>query len=66
MPSVLDQKFDAVLAAVTAPGTGRIQIGEDRGGRKIVTNLPPTLPGMFDLFCALHAGRSASSPTASG
>ncbi|HEY7810290.1 MAG TPA: class I adenylate-forming enzyme family protein [Allosphingosinicella sp.] len=56
MPSVLDQKFDAVLAAVTAPDTGRIQIGEDPNGRKIVTNLPPTLPGMFDLFCALHAG----------
>jgi steroid-24-oyl-CoA synthetase len=56
MPSVLDQKFDAVLAAVTAPGSGRIQIGEDEAGRKIVTNLPPTLPGMFDLFCALHAG----------
>ncbi|HEY0147505.1 MAG TPA: class I adenylate-forming enzyme family protein [Allosphingosinicella sp.] len=56
MPSVLDQKFDAVLAAVTAPDTGRIQIGEDKDGRKIVTNLPPTLPGMFDLFCALHAG----------
>jgi acyl-CoA synthetase (AMP-forming)/AMP-acid ligase II len=56
MPSVLDQKFDAVLAAVTAPGSGRIQIGEDADGRKIITNLPPTLPGMFDLFCALHAG----------
>ncbi|HEX8578179.1 MAG TPA: class I adenylate-forming enzyme family protein [Allosphingosinicella sp.] len=56
MPSVLDQKFDAVLAAVTAPDTGRIQIGEDPNGRKIITNLPPTLPGMFDLFCALHAG----------
>ncbi|HEX9954528.1 MAG TPA: class I adenylate-forming enzyme family protein [Allosphingosinicella sp.] len=56
MPSVLDRKFDAVLAAVTAPDTGRIQIGEDQNGRKIITNLPPTLPGMFDLFCALHAG----------
>jgi acyl-CoA synthetase (AMP-forming)/AMP-acid ligase II len=59
MPSVLDQKFDAVLAAVTAPGSGRIQIGEDADGRKIITNLPPTLPGMFDLFCALHAGTVA-------
>jgi acyl-CoA synthetase (AMP-forming)/AMP-acid ligase II len=59
MPSVLDQKFDAVLAAVTAPGSGRIQIGEDADGRKIITNLPPTLPGMFDLFCALHAGTIA-------
>ncbi|HEY0026315.1 MAG TPA: class I adenylate-forming enzyme family protein [Allosphingosinicella sp.] len=56
MPSVLDRKFDAVLAAVTAPGSGRIQIGEDGEGRKIVTNFPPTLPSMFDIFCALHAG----------
>jgi acyl-CoA synthetase (AMP-forming)/AMP-acid ligase II len=53
MPSELDRKFDAVLAAVTGPG-GRIQIGEDEAGRKIVTNLPPTLPGMFDAFCTLH------------
>jgi long-chain acyl-CoA synthetase len=55
MPSELDRKFDAVLAAVTAPGSGRIQLGEDGEGRKIVTNLPPTLPGMFDAFCMLHA-----------
>ena len=59
MPSELDRKFDAVLAAVTAPGSGRIQIGEDAEGRKIVTNLPPTLPGMFDAFCALHAATVA-------
>ena len=54
MPSVLDQKFDAVLAAVTAPGTGRIQLGEDGEGRRIVTNFPPTLPSFFDIFCALN------------
>jgi long-chain acyl-CoA synthetase len=54
MPSELDRKFDAVLAAVTGP-EGRIQIGRDGEGRAIVTNLPPTLPGMFDAFCALHA-----------
>jgi acyl-CoA synthetase (AMP-forming)/AMP-acid ligase II len=59
MPSVLDRKFDAVLAAVTAPESGRIQIGKDAEGRAIVTNLPPTLTGMFDLFCALHAGTVA-------
>ena len=53
MPSELDRKFDAVLAAVTGPG-GRILLGEDAEGRKIVTNLPPTLPGMFDAFCMLH------------
>ena len=53
MPSELDRKFDAVLAAVTGPG-GRIALGEDTEGRKIVTNLPPTLPGMFDAFCMLN------------
>jgi acyl-CoA synthetase (AMP-forming)/AMP-acid ligase II len=56
MPSALDRKFDAVLAAVTAPGSGRVQLGKDAEGRTIVTNLPPTLPAMFDLFCMLHAG----------
>ncbi|HYG47887.1 MAG TPA: class I adenylate-forming enzyme family protein [Allosphingosinicella sp.] len=58
MPSELDRKFDAVLAQVTAPG-GRIQIAEDAEGRKIVANLPPTLPGMFDLFCMLHGATTA-------
>ncbi|HEX6375399.1 MAG TPA: class I adenylate-forming enzyme family protein [Allosphingosinicella sp.] len=58
MPSELDRKFDAVLAQVTGPG-GRIQLGEDEQGRKIITNLPPTLPGMFDAFCALHAATVA-------
>ncbi|HEX2764169.1 MAG TPA: class I adenylate-forming enzyme family protein [Allosphingosinicella sp.] len=52
--SELDRKFDAVLAQVTGPG-GRILLGDDSDGRKIVTNLPPTLPGLFDAFCALHA-----------
>ena len=51
--SELDRKFDAVLAQVTGAG-GRILLGEDDDGRKIVTNLPPTLPGLFDAFCALH------------
>ena len=54
MPSELDQKFDAVLAVVTKPGEGRIQIGRDEAGRAIVTNLPPTLPIFFDAFCALY------------
>ena len=58
MPSDLDRKFDAVLAAVTGPD-GRIQIGLDEQGRTIVTNLPATLPGLFDAFCALHANTVA-------
>ena len=58
MPSELDRKYDAVLAQVTGPG-GRIVLDEDAEGRKIVANLPPTLPGMFDAFCALHAATTA-------
>jgi acyl-CoA synthetase (AMP-forming)/AMP-acid ligase II len=54
VPSDLDRKYDAVLAAVIG-SDGRIQIGQDAEGRAIVTNLPPTLPGLFDIFCMLHA-----------
>ena len=54
MPSELDRKFDAALAAVTGP-EGRVQIGRDAEGRAIVTNLPATLPIFFDAFCMLHA-----------
>ena len=53
MPSELDRKFDAVLAAVIGEG-GRVQIGRDESGRAIVANFPATLPGLFDVFCALH------------
>ena len=58
MPSVLDRKYDAVLQKVIGEG-GRIQIGRDAEGRAIVTNLPPTLPMLFDAFCALNAGTEA-------
>jgi acyl-CoA synthetase (AMP-forming)/AMP-acid ligase II len=58
MPSELDRKYDAVLAQVTGPG-GRIVLEEDSQGRKIVANLPPTLPGMFDAFCLLHGATTA-------
>ncbi len=58
MPSELDRRFDAVLAVVTGPG-GPIQFGRDERGRTIVANLPPTLPMLFDSFCALHAGTIA-------
>jgi acyl-CoA synthetase (AMP-forming)/AMP-acid ligase II len=58
MPSLLDRKFDAVLAVVTGPG-GKIQIGHDEAGRAIVTNLPATLPIFFDAFCMLHGATEA-------
>ncbi len=58
MPSELDLKYDAMLAAVTGPG-GRLIIGEDEQGRAIVTNFPATLPSLFRTFCALNAQAEA-------
>ncbi|HEY0445000.1 MAG TPA: class I adenylate-forming enzyme family protein [Allosphingosinicella sp.] len=58
MPSELDRKFDALLERVAGP-EGPFQIGRDAEGRAIVTNLPPTLPGLFDAFCALHGANEA-------
>lgn len=58
MPSELDQRYDAVLAAVTGPG-GRIVLGEDAQGRTIVTNFPATLPAFFKTFCALNGAVEA-------
>ena len=58
MGSELDRKIDAMVAAVTGPG-GPIQIGSDENGRAIVTNLPPTLPMFFDVFCMLHGANEA-------
>jgi acyl-CoA synthetase (AMP-forming)/AMP-acid ligase II len=58
MPSVLDRKYDAVLEKVIGEG-GRVQVGRDGEGRAIVTNLPPTLPMLFDVFCGLHGATEA-------
>jgi len=58
MPSELDRQYDAVLAEVTGPN-GRIQLGRDAEGRAIVTNLPATLPVLFDAFSILHGALEA-------
>ncbi|HYN46715.1 MAG TPA: class I adenylate-forming enzyme family protein [Allosphingosinicella sp.] len=58
MPSDLDRKFDAVLAELIGEG-GRFVIGRDALGRAIVTNLPSTLPMLFDAFCALNGAVEA-------
>jgi acyl-CoA synthetase (AMP-forming)/AMP-acid ligase II len=58
MPSELDRQYDAVLAEVTGPN-GRIQLGRDAEGRAIVTNLPATLPILFDAFSILHGALDA-------
>ena len=53
MPTELDQKFDAVMAAVTGEG-GRVIIDHDDQGRAIVANFPATLPLFFKTFGALN------------
>ncbi|MBV9883927.1 MAG: acyl--CoA ligase [Sphingomonadaceae bacterium] len=58
MPSALDREYDEVLAQVTGPN-GRIQLGRDAQGRVIVTNLPATLPVLFDAFSILHGAQDA-------
>jgi acyl-CoA synthetase (AMP-forming)/AMP-acid ligase II len=58
MPTELDQRYDAVFAAVTGPG-GRIVVGEDAKGRRIVANFPQTMPGFFKAFCALNGAVEA-------
>ena len=58
MPSALDREYDAVLAEVTGPN-GRIQLGRDDQGRAIVTNLPGTLPVLFDAFSMLNGATEA-------
>jgi len=58
MPSALDRQYDEVLAEVIGP-SGRIQIGHDGEGRAIVTNLPATLPILFDAFSILHGAMDA-------
>ena len=54
----LDRKYDEILAEVTGPG-GRVVIGRDGEGRAIVTNLPATLPVLFDAFSILHGATEA-------
>jgi acyl-CoA synthetase (AMP-forming)/AMP-acid ligase II len=58
VPSELDRRFDAVLAAVVGPG-GRVVIGRDERGQEIVTNFPATLPLLFRTFCALNGQNEA-------
>ncbi len=54
MPSELDAKYDAVLAALTGPG-GQLVVDHDAEGRAFVANFPQTLPAMFAAFGAINA-----------
>src|SRR5688572_22172121 len=52
VPSELDRKDVAVLAAAIGPG-GRFIIEQDEAGRAFVGNFPQTLPQLFQAFCML-------------
>ena len=56
--SALDREYQVAFDAVTGPG-GRVETARDAQGRIIVTNLPPTLPGFFRMFCAVNAAVEA-------
>lgn len=58
MSSALDRRYDEVLAAVTGPG-GVVAIGRDDLGQAIVTNFPPTLPGLIRTFASANAEHEA-------
>ena len=58
MPSALDRQYDAVLAHVLGE-QGRFDIGHDEAGRAYVTNLPGTLPLLFDIFCTMNGQTAA-------
>src|SRR5260221_7639788 len=58
MQSDLDRRFDEVLARVTGPG-GALEIEREGRGCAIAAKLPPTVPGLFRAFCAIHAGAEA-------
>lgn len=58
MPSELDRRYDAAIAAVTGEG-GKIAITRDAQGRVIPAQLPGTLPLFFDFFCMVNAQTEA-------
>ena len=67
MPTELDRKFDAVLAAVTGPGGRRRDRARTRKGRAIVANFPATLPTVLqDILRAERRESRRSSPATSG
>ncbi|MBX9816200.1 MAG: AMP-dependent synthetase [Proteobacteria bacterium SG_bin5] len=60
MPTVLDQRMDAVFAALTAPG-GQMpltQVMRDGRDYPAIAVAPPALPYYFAHFCAEHADKT--------
>ena len=56
MRTELDTALDDVVARLTAPGAMLETVPFERYGRQLpmLKNAPPTLPVMFEMFCAQH------------
>ena len=58
MPSILDRRLDAAAAAITGPG-GLLAAERDGRGLLHVPALPASVPGFFDLTCAMNGAATA-------
>ncbi len=56
MRSELDTALDDVVARLTAPGAMLETVPFEKYGRQLpmLKNAPPTLPALFEMFCAQH------------
>ncbi len=59
MRTELDNALDDVVARLTAPGAMLETVPFERFGRQLpmLKNAPPTLPVMFEMFCAQHGDK---------
>ena len=59
MRTELDNALDDVVARLTAPGAMLETVPFERFGRHLpmLKNAPPTLPVMFEMFCAQHGDK---------
>ena len=59
MPSQLDDELKAVMDALTAPGAPLETIPFEREGTMLTAlkNAPPSLPALFDRYCAEHGAK---------
>jgi len=60
MPTILDQRMDAALDRLTAPGSMMAVTTIEHGGRSLpaISVAPPALPYYYAHFCAQHADKT--------
>ncbi len=60
MRTELDNALDDVVARLTAPGAMLETVPFERFGRQLpmLKNVPPTLPVLFEMFCAQHGDKA--------